>query len=499
MSTNTILASAPLTSTGYHLKANGTTLGNSLIWDNGTNVGIGNTNTSYTLDVSGSLRATTSAYFATTSGVAVIGATSANAISKLSVRIDATHAIAFEAISPAGNKSIYIAPVDSGTHLISSNYLTGSPYLPLAISARENTSDLYLAINGNVGIGTSVPVSKLQVLMDALYNNTDLTGLSVSNATTILKRLDMGYDGTADIAYIQSLHKGTAYKNLAINAQGGNVGIGTSTPSSLLQVYGLGVTGPNAVIQVTGTTNYAAYRMNNTGGDFYIGIENSTGSGFGTTAYGRVIFADGAYPLIIFAAGIERMRITSGGDVQFGTGTGNLIYNPSATAPALQLSGSTSSSTIGASAYITLKDATNSRFWAIQANASQDLSLWHKNAGWVNVGNFNNSTGIYTPTSNINKKKDFEASTIGLNEVLQLKPTLYRMKADDESEPKQLGFLAQEVEPFIPQAYVESKGEGEDKFIGLNYNAIVAALVKAVQEQNQTIQNLQEQINILAK
>ena len=41
MSTNTILASAPLTATGYHLKATGTTLGQSLIWDNGTNVGIG--------------------------------------------------------------------------------------------------------------------------------------------------------------------------------------------------------------------------------------------------------------------------------------------------------------------------------------------------------------------------------------------------------------------------------------------------------------------------
>jgi hypothetical protein len=131
---------------------------NTLFVDSTNNrVGIGTLSPAYTLDVSGTLRNTTSAYFATTSGVAVIGATSANAISKLSVRIDATHNIAFEAISPAGNKSIYIAPVDSGTHLISSNYLIGSPYLPLAISARENTSDLYLAINGNIGIGTSSP------------------------------------------------------------------------------------------------------------------------------------------------------------------------------------------------------------------------------------------------------------------------------------------------------------------------------------------------------
>jgi hypothetical protein len=56
MSLNTILATTPLTSTNYVLKATGTTIGNSLIFDNGTNVGIGNTNTSYTLDVSGSTR-----------------------------------------------------------------------------------------------------------------------------------------------------------------------------------------------------------------------------------------------------------------------------------------------------------------------------------------------------------------------------------------------------------------------------------------------------------
>ena len=53
MSLNTILATAPLTTTNYILKATGTTIGNSLIFDNGTNVGIGNTNTTYKLDVSG--------------------------------------------------------------------------------------------------------------------------------------------------------------------------------------------------------------------------------------------------------------------------------------------------------------------------------------------------------------------------------------------------------------------------------------------------------------
>ena len=62
-----------------------------------------------------------------------------------------------------------------------------------------------------------------------------------------------------------------------------------------------------------------------------------------------------------------------------------------------------------------------------------------------------------------------------------LKPTLYRMKSDESEGNKELGFIAQEVKEFIPQAYVEN-GEDAAKFIGLNYNAIVAALVKGMQE-----------------
>jgi len=63
------------------------------------------------------------------------------------------------------------------------------------------------------------------------------------------------------------------------------------------------------------------------------------------------------------------------------------------------------------------------------------------------------------------------------------------MKSDDESASKELGFIAQEVKEFIPQAYVEN-GENDEKFIGLNYNSIVAVLVKAVQELKEEIEQL---------
>ena len=100
------------------------------------------------------------------------------------------------------------------------------------------------------------------------------------------------------------------------------------------------------------------------------------------------------------------------------------------------------------------------------------------------------STGVYVATSDRNKKKDFEESNIGLNEVLQLKPTLYRMKSDNTEGIKELGFIAQEVQGIIPSAYQQS-----GDFIGLNFNPIVAALTKAVQEQQAQINELKQLLN----
>lgn len=57
-----------------------------------------------------------------------------------------------------------------------------------------------------------------------------------------------------------------------------------------------------------------------------------------------------------------------------------------------------------------------------------------------------------------------------------LKPTMYRMKSEYGTQ-KHLGFIAQEVKDYIPQAYVES-----GNFIGLSEMPIIAALTKAVQE-----------------
>jgi hypothetical protein len=138
MSLNTILATTPLTSTGYHLKATGTTIGNSLIWDNGTNVGIGNTNTSYTLDVSGTGRFTSSL----TSDTLLVNATAQANVTALIQGKVATAGTALKVISD-GN----------GTDKVFE--FTGAD----GVAAQTMT----MLQSGNVGIGITTPSAKLDL------------------------------------------------------------------------------------------------------------------------------------------------------------------------------------------------------------------------------------------------------------------------------------------------------------------------------------------------
>jgi hypothetical protein len=116
----------------------------------------------------------------------------------------------------------------------------------------------------------------------------------------------------------------------------------------------------------------------------------------------------------------------------------------------------------------------------------------------ANRASIGRTSGTYTALSDVNKKKDFEDSTVGLAEVMQLKPKKFRMLDDADDAPKKLGFIAQDVENVIPEAYVEDTNEDasgvENTFIGLTDRPIIAALTKAIQEQQAQIETLKQEI-----
>jgi hypothetical protein len=106
------------------------------------------------------------------------------------------------------------------------------------------------------------------------------------------------------------------------------------------------------------------------------------------------------------------------------------------------------------------------------------------------------TVGLYN-ASDARMKKDIKPLTSSLDKVKALRGVSYEYidKGDDGTKNKglELGFIAQEVLPVIPELirYDEKKG------YAMNYNGVSAVLVEAVKEQQIQIENQQNQINNL--
>jgi hypothetical protein len=93
--------------------------------------------------------------------------------------------------------------------------------------ADSASPDITIDSNGRIGIGTNTPGSTLNVVGSGRFDN--------SAATPV--RLHINNSGSNDYASIYA-DTSSAYKNLVINPNGGNVGIGTTSPGSRLTVQG---------------------------------------------------------------------------------------------------------------------------------------------------------------------------------------------------------------------------------------------------------------------
>jgi len=103
---------------------------------------------------------------------------------------------------------------------------------------------------------------------------------------------------------------------------------------------------------------------------------------------------------------------------------------------------------------------------------------------------------LQAAVSDMNLKNTIENSPFGLNEILLLKPVTFLYNDTNrkiDSDVKEVGFIAQDVFDIIPNA-VSSTGTGD---LQLDYKAITATLVKAIQEQVALIKALEQRLLIL--
>lgn len=98
---------------------------------------------------------------------------------------------------------------------------------------------------------------------------------------------------------------------------------------------------------------------------------------------------------------------------------------------------------------------------------------------------------VGTQTSDVRKKQDIAPLEYGLSEVMKLNPVRFRFIAAPDK--KEIGFIAQETLPIIPEV-VGDRG-GEEHFLVMEYVKLIPVLVKAIQEQQATIDKLTRRID----
>ncbi|MDA8645657.1 tail fiber domain-containing protein, partial [Amylibacter sp.] len=187
-----------------------------------------------------------------------------------------------------------------------------------------------VSFNGNVGIGTSSPTSKLSVESSLADNNTALIKNTSGTGVNYGLEIAAGTNSTDHALHVTS---STGTSLLRVNGAG-NVGIGTSSPSYTLDVYKSSV------------GNVASF--NSSSGNRSLDITSADNGAYLGAEWDRNInSAGGIHTWSVNAT--ERMRIDSSGNVGIGTTSPanysnytTLNLGQGGTGSILQLDGSTS-------------------------------------------------------------------------------------------------------------------------------------------------------------
>jgi len=289
---------------------------------------------------------------------------------------------------------------------------------------------------------------------------------------------------TTDPLFIVGNGSGPAARSNAFTVlKNGNIGIGTVTPAFKLDVKG----------------SLSAY--------YYYGRENND-----------YLEIDVSENFRFISNSIERMRIN---------GSGNVGIGDSSPGEKLEVTGNITLSS-GANRYFALPDATKTMIigrnsasimpWGVIVNACGYIalqvdglatkSIYIKDDGNVGVGTsspsqkftvYNGSTtGTYTTSgwqhsSDKRLKTNIRPIPTSLNSILKLQGVYFNWKTN--SDKREIGFIAQDVEKIIPEIVTKN----QNGYYSIAYGNFAPLIVEAIKEQQEIIDNQNSRIDQLEK
>jgi len=359
--------------------------------------------------------------------------------------------------------------------------------------------------SGNVKIGSGTPAEKLDVGGTIQITTSSGTHPAMrfqegSNTRAYMGAGDWAVNGLADDDFgIASSYTGdfaiaTAFVNRFHITNAGTIGVGTTSPASLLHLETTrgtisgGTDHKGSVITLKTEAQWESGYGNDataSDNDFLGGIEFSTGddsTGEGVRVAIRAT-VDSYYNTnsLVFetaadataAAPVEHMRIHPNGNIKLGQNTGSRLDNCPLQ---IERQESTNDSCIR-----TKNPSTNSRY---------HFDFWNSSGTQGNI-TVNSGSVSYNSTSDYRKKENVNYNWDGTTELKKLKPAKFNFIGNSDTIQ---GFLAHEVSDVVPLAVTGEKDgtekytdeDGEEKtrevYQSMDVSKLVPLLVKTIQE-----------------
>jgi len=361
--------------------------------------------------------------------------------------------------------------------------------------ADASTVAMHISSTAKVGIGTTSPDAKLDVVVSGsgtqtalILNNSHGYGSGVGTAASALQfRRDSGGSGEdtpsaqihsgnesettsnpSNLVFSTKNSSGTLTEAMRLNSDG-DLGIGTTAPGTTFHVRKTNVSATYSL-----AARYVTQFERNGACDISILGSSSNGSAvsFSDEAdadVGRLLYQHTDNSLRITVNTAEAMRIDNGQNVmvnrtsKIGTNRFSVNFASGSSEKGVGIN----SSDAGATTHMT---------FLVEANAKGSITT-------------DGSNTTYNTSSDA-RLKDVTGEARGLEVINELNPVSYSWKETGISDE---GLIAQEVEKLVPNAVVQD----DDEYYQMDYSKLVTHLVKGMQEQQEQIELLKSEIENL--